>query len=672
VRAATADKSMLKIAVLLLSVRSSHSCVCGSENPICESESGGWCTEADGSLPGWGVCGGRFGTSCSRSYALCPDIASVTVAGVTYTEEPYGTYTPLTQNGCHSGPKEMPTFRNNEAASEYLYQCVTEGDDDYGYWLTSMFYDGTSCTGGTRVTNFMNMASCPTAGSPSCIFSTTGGTSNLGCSGVNLGASHDHYSLTGSNVNGRDIYQQDGYTNEFLWMCSSGHWVHGVNMNPQRYGCASSTVDVPLYSLCPYAGSIVGAPPSPPIGVGTAASPPSPLPPPPPSAIMCTAYVPGTATGGSCSYRSINGLMSCTPTGCRSGCPGYRPGGYEQVHCSPPPPPSSSPPPPSSSPQPPSSSPQPPTPITGATQSPGPHCTCDQVNTFLQGYATTHYDGCKAAVANCAKNAYSVPTDFKSWTCGYDSTRNPQYVWSCTDAPASSSAAGGDPSPASSTSGNACGDHTLGITDSCCDDGPPDDSHYACPVATQCGKGQCIHTGSMLCIDGHDSATDYVCPAGTSCGRGVCVPAGATLCGTSGTKTCPASTRCCGRTAATKNTDMTCNNIFPLSDQCPIDRLSSTVYIAMPYIYIPSVASMAGSFGLGGSSPIGPIIGGVAGVVVLCVIAACALKKYRMYKASNAMPITSMCAIQCSSTAPNSHGSMGSNIGIGGAISCDN
>jgi len=388
VRAATADKSMLKIAVLLLSVRSSHSCVCGSENPICESESGGWCTEADGSLPGWGVCGGRFGTSCSRSYALCPDIASVTVAGVTYTEEPYGTYTPLTQNGCHSGPKEMPTFRNNEAASEYLYQCVTEGDDDYGYWLTamSMFYDGTSCTGGTRVTDYMNMASCPSAGSPSCIVSTTGGTSNFGCSGEVHGS--DQYSLTGRNVNGRDIYQQDGYISVFLWMCSSGRWVRGVNMDPQRWGCASSTIDVPLYSLCPYAGSIVGAPPSPPIGVGTATSPPSPLPPPPPppsssppppsssppppsssppppSAIMCTAYVPGTATGGSCSQITINGVTSCTPTGCRSGCPGYRPDGYEQVHCSPPPPPSSSPPPLSSS-------PPPPRPTTGATQSPNP------------------------------------------------------------------------------------------------------------------------------------------------------------------------------------------------------------------------------------------------------------------------------------------------------------
>ena len=121
VRAATADKSMLKIAVLLLSVRSSHSCVCGSENPICES--GGWCTaEEGGSSPWGGVCGGHFGDSCSRSYALCPDIASVTVAGVTYTEEPYGTYTPLTQNGCHSGPKKMPTFRNNEAASECALQ----------------------------------------------------------------------------------------------------------------------------------------------------------------------------------------------------------------------------------------------------------------------------------------------------------------------------------------------------------------------------------------------------------------------------------------------------------------------------------------------------------------------------------------------------------------------
>jgi len=206
-------------------------------------------------------------------------------------------------------------------------------------------------------------------------------------------------------------------------------------------------------------------------------------------------------------------------------------------------------------------------------------------------------------------------TDFSAWDCSYKSTRLPSYVWSCTDAPP-----GAPSGPGSSASGgrggNVCAGKPMVMTDSCCDDGPGDvDYEYPCPLASSCGKGQCIPVGSKLCVDGPTGSTDYVCPAGSSCGRGVCVAPASRLCGTSGTTTCPVTTTCCGTTAATKDTDMVCNDMM---DPCPFDRRSSTSYVAMPYIYTPrsTLASLAGGGGDSGGG-IGPVLGGVAAAVVI-------------------------------------------------------
>lgn len=219
----------------------------------------------------------------------------------------------------------------------------------------------------------------------------------------------------------------------------------------------------------------------------------------------------------------------------------------------------------------------------GATQPPGPECTCDEVNTFLYSYGTTHSDGCTAAVTSCAKNAYNVLTSFSEWTCSYNSTRSPQYEWSCTDAPPGGTGAsgGGD------GDGNLCAGEPMLITDECCKDGPgaAESSDYPCPFSYSCGKGQCIPAGSKLCVDGPDGSTDYVCSAGTTCGRGACTPAGSVLCGTSGTTMCSAGTTCCGTTEATKDTDMECNGA---ADPCPVGRRSSTSYTSVPYVYSSS------------------------------------------------------------------------------------
>ena len=138
--------------------------------------------------------------------------------------------------------------------------------------------------------------------------------------------------------------------------------------------------------------------------------------------------------------------------------------------------------------------------------------------------------------------------------------------------------------------------------------------------------GQCLPAGSFLCLDGSATGNqNYVCTAGTTCGRGVCVPSGSILCGTSGTTACSAGTTCCGVTAQTKDTDMTCADAGTI---CPLDRQSTTTYTAQPYVYTPStggvVTDTPGSAltddGSGGASM--GTIGGVAGAVVLVIAVA--------------------------------------------------
>jgi hypothetical protein len=203
-------------------------------------------------------------------------------------------------------------------------------------------------------------------------------------------------------------------------------------------------------------------------------------------------------------------------------------------------------------------------------------------------------DACSYATQNCGRS------DFSSWSCSYDSSRSPQYEVSCTEASSSTGDGGStavDDKGAVGGGGGACAELTMGITDHCCNDDSGDSLYYACTVGTSCGKGRCISAGSFLCIDAESGGADYVCSAGHSCGRGVCVPAGSQLCGTSGTTYCSAGHACCGTTAETKDTDMTCEV------DCPIERVSSIVVPAQPYMY-PG--------GGGDSTPI-PIIAGTAG-----------------------------------------------------------
>ena len=131
----------------------------------------------------------------------------------------------------------------------------------------------------------------------------------------------------------------------------------------------------------------------------------------------------------------------------------------------------------------------------------------------------------------------------------------------------------------------------------------------------------------------------------------MCVPAGSTLSGTSGITTCSAGSICCGVTAQTKDSDMTCYGVEdPL---CPFGRQSTTTYIHMPYMYTgirgtgvdsattassPPPPQLAGASsppppqlaGGGsaqtrrdgsGSAPIGIIIGGSIGAVALIGLA---------------------------------------------------
>ena len=58
-------------------------------------------------------------------------------------------------------------------------------------------------------------------------------------------------------------------------------------------------------------------------------------------------------------------------------------------------------------------------------------CTCAQANAFLRSYGSLNTNGCTLvsylATQNCG------PSDLSTWSCSYDSSRRPQYVWSCTD-----------------------------------------------------------------------------------------------------------------------------------------------------------------------------------------------------------------------------------------------
>ena len=73
-----------------------------------------------------------------------------------------------------------------------------------------------------------------------------------------------------------------------------------------------------------------------------------------------------------------------------------------------------------------------PTPTTGggAPTQPEYPCTCAKANAFLRSYGTQNTDGCTVATQNCDWPG----ADFSAWSCSYDSSRRPQYVWSCTDA----------------------------------------------------------------------------------------------------------------------------------------------------------------------------------------------------------------------------------------------
>ena len=84
---------------------------------------------------------------------------------------------------------------------------------------------------------------------------------------------------------------------------------------------------------------------------------------------------------------------------------------------------------------PPSPAPAAPTTLTttcdGAPAQPEYPCTCAQVNAFLRSYGSLNTNGCTLvsylATQNCG------PSDLSTWSCSYDSSRRPQYVWSCTD-----------------------------------------------------------------------------------------------------------------------------------------------------------------------------------------------------------------------------------------------
>ena len=142
---------------------------------------------------------------------------------------------------------------------------MDSSSSNYGFWLTGTYtITGTgdpnyspssfSCSG-TVTSNVMNLAPCPSTSSESCFIATTGATSDNGCStGMTLAG--ESYSLTGVTTSSRNVYLEDGYVNSFIWMCSSGQWVYGNNMNPQVWGCSSSSSDisnVPLNANCPYA-----------------------------------------------------------------------------------------------------------------------------------------------------------------------------------------------------------------------------------------------------------------------------------------------------------------------------------------------------------------------------------------------------------------------------------
>jgi len=68
-----------------------------------------------------------------------------------------------------------------------------------------------------------------------------------------------------------------------------------------------------------------------------------------------------------------------------------------------------------------------------ATQPAGPKCTCAEVNSFLQAYAASYTDGCTKATQNCGDS-------LSTWSCSYDSSRNPQYVWICKEASSTTTA----------------------------------------------------------------------------------------------------------------------------------------------------------------------------------------------------------------------------------------
>ena len=92
------------------------------------------------------------------------------------------------------------------------------------------------------------------------------------------------------------------------------------------------------------------------------------------------------------------------------------------------------------------------------------------------------------------------------------------------------------------------------------------------------------------------------------------ITAGSHLCGTSGTTTCRAGTTCCGVTAETKDTDMTCSGV---GNMCPVDRLSTVAYISVPYVYL----SGGGSMGIIIGAAVGAVVVlGAIGAVIFCCL----------------------------------------------------
>eukprot|EP00964_Phaeocystis_antarctica_P109855 scaffold74270_cov67-Phaeocystis_antarctica.AAC.1 len=145
------------------------------------------------------------------------------------------------------------------------------------------------------------------------------------------------YTKISATQGGRAVYQQTGGTTYLYFWAAYGAWRVGIDYTSSaawlsvtpsgNTNCPEAAGDSVMWQYwdgATWTSSGVEV-------TCSVLSPPSPpLPPPPPSpAPICYGDSPGTATS-SCSYENKNGVVTCSPTGCRATCPGYVAAGTQE------------------------------------------------------------------------------------------------------------------------------------------------------------------------------------------------------------------------------------------------------------------------------------------------------------------------------------------------------